>query len=52
MWRNSANKYIGDWKKVSETSLPKKEDICSSLNVEDIANADCRHVKKFSEKTT
>ena len=32
--------YMDDWEKLSETSLPKKEDFYSHLNVEDITDAD------------
>ena len=37
---------MDDWKKFSKTSLPKKEDFCSSLNMEDITDADYRHLKR------
>ena len=36
---------MDDWKKFSETSLPKKEDFYSNLNVRDITDADYRHAK-------
>ena len=32
-------KYMDDWKKFNETSLPQKEDFYSHLNMEDITNA-------------
>ena len=35
------------WKKVSETSLPLKEDFYSHLNMEDITDSNYMHVKKF-----
>ena len=37
---------MDDWKKVSETSLPEKEDFYSHLNMKDITNADYTHVKR------
>ena len=40
---------MGDWKKFSETSLPKKEDFCSRLNMEDITDADQRHLKRVQK---
>ena len=33
------------WKKFSKTSLTKKEDFYSSLNMEDITGADYKHRK-------
>ena len=41
--------YIDDWKKFNETSLPKKEDFRSQLNMEDIANTDYMHAKRVSK---
>ena len=38
--------YIDDWEKFNETSLPKKEDFYSHLNVEDITNADYAQAKR------
>ena len=35
--------YIYDWEKFNETSLPEKEDFCSHLNMEDIADANYAH---------
>ena len=32
-------KYIDDWEKFNETSLPEKEDFCRHLNMEDITEA-------------
>ena len=32
--------YLDDWEKLSETSLPGKEDFYSHLNMEDIIDAD------------
>ena len=34
-------KYLDDWEKFNETSLPEKEDFHSHLNMEDITDA-CR----------
>ena len=36
---------MDDWKKFMETSLPKKENVYSHLNMEDIIDADCAHAK-------
>ena len=35
-----------DWEKFNETSLPKKEDFYSHLNLEDITDADYAYAKK------
>ena len=40
------HEYTDDWKKSSETSLPKKEDFYSKFNMKDIADADSRHAKR------
>ena len=37
---------MDDWKKFNETSLPKKEDFYSHLNMEDITDADYAYVKR------
>ena len=37
---------MDSWKRFDETSLPDKEAFYSSLNVEDITNADHRHAKR------
>ena len=37
---------MDDWEKFSETSLPKKEDFYSNLNMEDITDTDYVHAKK------
>ena len=39
-------KYMDDWEKFNETSLPEKEDLCSCLKMEDIADADYEHAKR------
>ena len=39
-------KYMDDWEKFNETSLPEKEDFYSHLNMEDITNADYVHTKR------
>ena len=41
-----SHEYIDDWKKLGETSSPKKEDFYSNLNMEDITDADYRHAKR------
>ena len=38
--------YMGEWKKLNETSLPEKGYIYSNLNMEDIIDADYMHSKK------
>ena len=40
------NKYMDDWEKFKETSLPEKEDFYSHLNVEGITDADYAHAKR------
>ena len=35
--------YIDNWEKLNETSVSEKEDFCSHLNMEDIADADYAH---------
>ena len=39
-------KYINDWEKFNETSLPEKEDFYSHLNMEDIIDADYAQAKR------
>ena len=39
-------KYIDDWEKFNETSLPEKEDFYSHLSMEDITDADYEHAKR------
>ena len=39
-------KYMDDWKKSNETSLPEKEDFYSHLNIEDITGADYAQAKR------
>ena len=39
--------HIDDWEKVNETILPEKEEFYYNLNLEDIANADYIHAKRF-----
>ena len=36
---------MNGWEKLSETSLPKKEDFFGNLNMEDITDADYTHEK-------
>ena len=38
--------YMDSWKRFGETSLPDEEAFYSSLNMEDIADVDYRHVKR------
>ena len=40
------HKYMVDWEKFNETSLPEKEDFYSHLNMEDITDADYAHAKR------
>ena len=42
-------KYINDWEKFNETSLPEKEDFYSHLNMEDIIDADYAQAKRVSK---
>ena len=37
---------MDDWEKFNETLLPEKEDFYSHLNMEDITDGDCAHVKR------
>ena len=39
---------MDDWEKISETSLPEKENIYSHLKMEDITDADYAHAKLVS----
>ena len=39
-------KYMDDWEKFSEMSLPEKEDFYSHLNMEDVTDADYVHAKR------
>ena len=41
--------YMDEWEKFNETSLPEKEEFCSSLNLEDITDAD--YMRKEFVKT-
>ena len=38
--------YMNDWEKFNETSLPKKEDFYSHLNMEDITDAVYEHTQR------
>ena len=38
--------YMDDWEKFNETTLPKKEEFYSNLNMEDITDADYMHAKR------
>ena len=45
-------KYIDDWEKVKETSLPEKNRfLCSHLNMEDITDSDDMHIKIVRKDT-
>ena len=37
---------MDNWERFDETSIPNKEDFYSSLNMEKITYADCRHPKR------
>ena len=37
--------YIDEWETFNETSLPKKENFYSNLNMEDISDSDYNHAK-------
>ena len=41
-------KYMDDWEKFSETSLPEKEDTVQYLNMKDIADEDYEHAKRVN----
>ena len=38
--------YKDSWERFDETSLPKKEDFYSDLNMEGITNVDYKHAKR------
>ena len=47
MWKDIyPYEYINDWEKFNETSLPKKEEFYSHINMEDIADEDYAHAKR------
>ena len=37
--------YMDNWEKFNQTALPEKEEYYSSLNMEQITDADCIHGK-------
>ena len=45
-------KYIDNWERFDETSLPNKESFYSSLNMENIDDIDCRHGKNVFKTFT
>ena len=45
-------KYIDDWKKLNETTLPKKEHFYSHLNTEDVTDADVTDTRTQKEFVT
>ena len=40
---------MDDWEKFNETKLPEREDFCSHLNIEDIADANYAHAKRVCQ---
>ena len=40
-------KYMDEWKKFIEASLPEKEEFYSNLNMEDITDVDYMHAKRI-----
>ena len=40
---------MDDWEKFKETSLPRKDNFYSHLNLEDITDADYTHAKKVGK---
>ena len=40
------SEYMDEWKRLSETSLPEKDDLYSNLNMENITDADYMHEKR------
>ena len=38
--------YVDKWEKFNETSVPKKEEFYSNINMEDITGADYMHAKR------
>ena len=40
------SEYMKDWEKFNETSLAKKEEFYSHLNMEDITDGDYEHTKR------
>ena len=43
---------VDDWKKITETSLPEKEDFYSQLNMEDITDEGYTHAKSLQKNRT
>ena len=43
-------KYVDNWEKIDETSLPNKEDFYSNLNMEDINDIDYRHANNVFKR--
>ena len=41
--------YINSWERFDENTILPKEDFCSELNLENITDKDCEHVKKVWE---
>ena len=42
--------YMSDWKKFNETTLPEKEELYSSLKMEDITDANYMHAERVSKE--
>ena len=42
--------YMDNWKKVTETKLPEKEEFYSNLNMEDITGVDYIHAKRVCKE--
>ena len=42
-------RYMDNWEKFNETSLPEKEDFYNHLNMEDITDGDYTHTKRVCE---
>ena len=40
---------MDEWERFNEKSLPEKEKCYSNLNMEDLTDADCMHVKRVCE---
>ena len=39
-------RYMEDWEKINETTLPEKEIFYSNLTIEDVTETDCNHGKR------
>ena len=43
------SKYFDEWEKINQTSLPEKEEFYSSLNMEDITDANYMYEKRVCQ---